>query len=319
MSNEVGVYTGSQMAAYGFPGGHPFGSDRFAAFHQELVSQGLDQRVQTRDAPLATEAQILGFHEPAYLQRVTHLCEAGSGFLDVGDTPATTEIYQAALAVVGATLDATDRIMKGDMTRALVPIAGLHHAGRGHAAGFCVFNDCGIALEWLRATWNLRRILYVDIDVHHGDGVFYAFEDDADAGFADIHQDGRTLYPGTGHPWETGKGKAQGKKLNLSMMPGATDDDFRHAWDRVDHYVEAFKPEFILFQCGADGLEGDPIAGLAYTEESHRLAARRLRAHADRDCAGRLLAMGGGGYNRSNLARAWCAVVDAFCEPVTSL
>ena len=307
------------MAAYGFPGGHPFGSDRFQAFYEELTVQELVLNVQSLDAPDATKEQILGFHDAAYLDKVVRLSAAGSGFLDGGDTPATQGIYQAALAVVGATLDAVDRIMEDKLHRALVPIAGLHHAGRGHAAGFCVFNDCGIALEWLRSNWGLKRILYIDIDVHHGDGVFYAFEDDPDAGFIDSHQDGRTLYPGTGHPWETGRGAAEGTKLNISMKPGATDEDFRQAWDKVESYIDHFKPEFILFQCGADGLEGDPIAGLSYSAESHRFAAQRLRAQADRHCAGRILAMGGGGYNRRNLAKAWCAVVDAFCEPKNTL
>ena len=123
--------------------------------------------------------------------------------------------------VVGATLNAAAAIMKGQCRRAFVPIAGLHHAGRDHAAGFCVFNDCGVAIELLRRNSGLERIAYVDIDAHHGDGVFYAFEDDPGVIFADLHEDGRYLYPGTGARTETGKGAGGGNEAQSFRWPPA--------------------------------------------------------------------------------------------------
>jgi acetoin utilization protein AcuC len=177
-----------------------------------------------------------------------------------------------------------------------------------------VFNDCGVVAEQLRRRWGLKRVAYVDIDAHHGDGVFYAFEDDPDMAFADIHEDGRFLYPGTGAPEETGRGLAHGTKLNIAMPPGAGDEAFWPAWERVEAYLEARRPEFILFQCGADSLQGDPITHLRYTEDAHAYAAARLAGLADRLCEGRLLGLGGGGYNRRNLARAWSRVVRSFVE-----
>ena len=139
---------------------------------------------------------------------LTVLLLAGACSADDGDTPARPGIFDAASVAVGTTMAAVDAIMQGEAKRAFVPIAGLHHAGRDCAAGFCVFNDCGVAAEYLRAKYGVTRIAYVDIDAHHGDGVFYGFEDDPDLIFADIHEDGRYLYPGTGAVTETGRGPA---------------------------------------------------------------------------------------------------------------
>ena len=204
--------------------------------------------------------------------------------------------------------------MPGEAARAFVPIAGLHHAGRDHAAGFCVFNDCGVAIEYLRDKHGLQRIAYVDIDAHHGDGVFYGFEDDPDLIFADIHEDGRYLYPGTGAASETGKGRAAGTKLNIPLPPGAGDTEFDEVWPAVMSHLRAARPEFIIMQCGADSLEGDPITHLRFTENAHARAAADLCRLADEQCNGRIVGTGGGGYNRHNLARAWTRVVQAFAE-----
>jgi len=204
--------------------------------------------------------------------------------------------------------------MQGDAERAFVPIGGLHHAGRNCAAGFCVFNDCGVAAEHLRKKHGLQRIAYVDIDAHHGDGMFYGFEDDPDLIFADVHEDGRFLYPGTGAESETGTGRARGTKLNIPLQPGAGDEEFKKAWSRIESYVDHAQPEFILFQCGADSLEGDPITHLRYTEQAHADAATALCGLADKHCGGRIVGTGGGGYNRHNLARAWTRVVQSFVE-----
>lgn len=313
-NSKVLVLKGDNIAAYGFGEGHPFGPDRHDAFHSELERSGLASKVELRAAGSATMEELSAFHSIGYIERVTALCRDGQGFLDAGDTPALAGIDEAAAAVVGATIAAMESIMAGRSVRAFVPIGGLHHARRGGAAGFCVFNDCGVAIELLRTRHNLRRIAYVDIDAHHGDGVYYAFEDDPDLIFADIHEDGHYLYPGTGHASETGTDGAAGTKLNLPMAPGAGDDDFRAAWAQVETFLDAAQPEFILFQCGADSVAGDPITHLEFSPATHRYAAERLCLIADRHSSGRVLAMGGGGYNRDNLALAWTGVVHAFID-----
>ena len=312
MQPTVILVCGDEIASYGFPGGHPFGPDRHDAFMHELERSECWGRLARRAARPATRADLELFHTPQHLERVATASRAGEGFLDAGDTPAFPGVYQAAANVVGGTLEALAAIIEGPQRRAFIPIAGLHHAGRDHAAGFCVFNDCGVAIEAARRRHGLQRVAYVDIDAHHGDGVFYAFEDDPLLAFADLHEDGRFLYPGTGDRSETGRGAAVGTKLNIPMPPGATDEQFRRAFEEVESYLEAQRPELILLQCGADSLAGDPITHLAYTEAAHAHAAARLRVLAERHCGGRLLAMGGGGYNRQNLARAWTRVVEAM-------
>jgi acetoin utilization protein AcuC len=299
-------------AGYGFGNGHPFGPDRQEAFLRELRRSRSYPKLRVIEPRMADRAEIESFHRREYVDLVVHKSIEGRGYLDVGDTPAFKGVFEASSFVVGGTLLAAEEIMAGRVRRAFIPIGGLHHASRAHAAGFCVFNDCGVAIELLRSRHGLQRIAYVDIDAHHGDGVFYAFESDPDALFADIHEDGRYLYPGTGAEGETGTGAAFGTKLNLPLPPGATDEDFMREWRKIEHYLRETKPEFILLQCGADSLEGDPITHLAFSEEAHAIAAASVCRIADELGHGRVLAMGGGGYNRQNLARAWTRVVEAL-------
>ena len=242
--NPVFVYKGDALANYGFGDDHPFGPDRHEAFQVELAGARLGSTIEYAGTRRATVDELSLFHSADYIDFIAKKSVEATGFLDGGDTPAYAGIFDTASDVVGTTLAAVDAVMSGNTPRAFSPIAGLHHAGREHAAGFCVFNDCGVALEYLRQKHGLRRIAYVDIDAHHGDGVFYGFEDDPDIIFADLHEDGRYLYPGTGAAGETGKGAATGTKLNIPMPPGAGDDEFDTAWQRVEAFIDDAAPEF---------------------------------------------------------------------------
>lgn len=310
--SPVAVYAGEASAQYGFTGGHPFGQDRQAVFLRALQEQELDKRILLLNARPAREADLFLFHDPYYVEFVRDRCARDGGYLDMGDTPAELHIHAAALAVVGNTLAAAEAVAERRLARAFVPIGGLHHAARDRAAGFCVFNDIGVAIETLRQQHGVQRIAYVDIDAHHGDGVFYAYQNDPDIFIADIHQDGRSLFPGTGHAFETGGGEAAGTKLNLPLPAGAGSSAFREAWDRAESFIEAARPEFIILQCGADALAGDPLTALGLDASDHGYATARLAALADRHAGGRLLALGGGGYDRPNLAAAWSAVVASL-------
>ena len=198
--------------------------------------------------------------------------------------------------------------MEHNWHRAFVPIGGLHHARRDSAAGFSIFNDCGIIIEALRRRFGILRLAYIDIDAHHGDGVYYAFEEDPDLAIADIHEDGRYLYPGSGAANEEGKGIARGTKLNIPLPPNSDDNDFFRAWSRVEALIENHKPEFFIFQAGVDSMIGDPLTHLRFSVAAHTHAARRLVQLANKYAKGRLLVYGGGGYNLDNVARGWCAV-----------
>ena len=303
------------MARYGFPDGHPFGPDRHAAFMREFELRGLRQRVRMLDPVQATRDDLELFHTPAHVDLVRERSVTGGAPLDGGDTPSYRGVYEAAACVVGASLAATEWIMAAPARRAFVPIAGLHHAARDRAAGFCVFNDCGVVIEALRRRFGIQRVAYVDIDAHHGDGVYYAFESDPDLIVADIHECGHSLYPGTGHADETGRHEAQGTKLNLPLDAGAGDAEFAQVWEQALHHVARFEPEFVLLQCGADSIAGDPLTHLQLSTGAHARAAADLVRLADRLGHGRVLAVGGGGYDRRNLSQAWCDVLSALIEP----
>lgn len=313
MSDQVLLITGEEIARYGFPSGHPFGPDRHAAFMNELEASPAAAGLTRLAAPTANRESLALFHTVDYIDFVRERSAQGAGLLDHGDTPAYPGVFEAAASVVGGTALLLEKIMAGEARRGFIPIGGLHHARRDGAAGFCVFNDCGVAIELAKQRYGLKRIAYIDIDAHHGDGVFYGFEDDPAVIFADTHEDGRFLYPGTGRRDETGKGDAVGTKLNIPLPPASDDQEFFAAFDEIEAFVEGFAPELYLLQCGADSVAGDPITHLELSLDAHAEATRRLRALAERTAGGRLLAMGGGGYNRQNLARCWTRVVEALC------
>ncbi len=314
MNTSTCVYLGDALARYHFGQSHPFGPLRYPAFKDAFYRLGLDQLTDIREAVKGTDEQVLRFHTLKYLNKVKAYSKMGGGYLDECDTPAFAGVYEAALAVVGTTLDALAQIMTGQCRYAFTPIAGLHHARRDSAAGFCVFNDCGIAIETLRSEYQVKKIAYVDIDAHHGDGVYYSFADDPDVTIVDIHEDGKTLYPGTGDSAETGDGTAAGSKRNIPLPMGAGDAQFFEVWQQAEAFLAAAKPEVILLQCGADSLAGDPITHLQYTSATHAHATQRLVTLAEKYSHGRLLVMGGGGYNLENIVTAWTSVVRALVD-----
>jgi acetoin utilization protein AcuC len=266
---------------------------------------------------LALEESVLSFHDKDYVNFVKNSGKLGNGYLDMGDTPAFKGIFEASLYVVGSTLKAFDLVFrkKNGIEHAFNPIGGLHHSRRTTAGGFCVFNDIGIAILEARRKYGIKKIAYVDIDAHHGDGVFYEFEDDPCVYIADIHEDGKFLYPGTGSEWETGKDNAAGTKLNISLKPYSTDQDFIESFKRVEDFIDnEAKPELIILQCGADSLKQDPLTHLNLTSNSHKYAANKLHNLAHKHSNGRIVALGGGGYNKINIGNAWTAVVKSFIE-----
>lgn len=306
------VFLGDGLAKYGFPDGHPFGLARHAAYQEALQSSGLLDQCCVCAPQEASAEQLQLFHSREYITKVQRYSESGSGYLDAGDTPAFPGVYKAAATVVGTTLAAVDAVMRGDCRHAFNPIGGLHHARRDAASGFCVFNDCGVAIEHLFSVHKLDQVLYVDIDAHHGDGVFYAYESDRRVIFLDFHQHSRTLYPGTGKALETGTGHARGTKLNIEMLPGSNDEVFLDQWEKGRDFIDQFAPEFILLQCGVDSMRGDPITGLRFSHAVHRFVTHELIRYAGVRCEGRLVALGGGGYNLENISKGWTAVTGSM-------
>ena len=311
---RLGVAFGRESFLYSFPQGNPMNASRlteFAEFLDGRAGRGDgEHRVRLVEPVAGNEEDLLTFHTQQYIDRVKEASRTGEGSLDREDTPAFEGVFEASLFPVGNTLNGLRMIMNGTVDHFFNPVGGLHHAGPAEARGFCVFNDSVIAISRALNDYKLRSVAYVDIDAHHGDGVYYEFEPDPRVIIGDVHEDGRFLYPGTGDDRETGSGFGLGTKMNIGLPPGSGDAEFFEAFNRVEEFVRRSRPQMIFFQCGADGLAGDPITDLRYTASAHSYASMRLHRLAHEMCDGRILAMGGGGYNSKNVSAAWSAVVN---------
>lgn len=293
------VYDDSVLK-YDFGSGHPLKGWRVRLARDLLRAEDL----HVEPARPASRAEVELFHTPSYLDLVKRFSSAGTGMLDGGDTPAFTGCYEASMNIVGATLAAIDLVLEGRYAHSSSFAGGLHHAGRGNASGFCILNDCAVGIAYLSKRF--RRVAYIDLDAHHGDGVMYGFYSEPGVIDIDFHQDGKTLFPGTGSHLETGTGEAKGKKLNLPLPPGSADDVLVDLLNEFAvPFLEETRPEFMMVQCGADGLIGDPLAGLSFTKHGYLRVVEKLHEISHSLCGGRLVLLGGGGYNPEAAAECW--------------
>jgi len=304
------VAYGPESELYSFPGDHPMNNSRTRLFFEALKKL---ESIEISRPVIATDEDLQLFHTREYVEFVKEKSKSGDGYLDYGDTPAFPGVYEASLYTVGSTLYGLEMVSRGKFDHFFNPVGGLHHARRDRAGGFCVFNDAAIAISKCLKE-GMTRVAYVDIDAHHGDGVYYGFEEDEKVIIGDIHEDGRLLYPGTGSADENGTGKARGTKLNIPLPPGSGDEAFISSFEKIEKFIESFGPEFIFFQCGADGLKNDQITHLEYSAKAHRFAAERLHELSHKTCNGRMGAMGGGGYNPDNVRDAWISVIEGLSE-----
>lgn len=316
MSGPLHVYYGPEIQLYHFGPRHPFNQRRVGLSVELMEACGLFGSNGNTLRPIrqAAREEALLFHSERYLRLVETSCERGTGYLDQGDTPVFPSCLDAALWGVGSALSALDAVMMGE-GHAFSPGGGTHHAYREAASGFCILNDAAVAIAVARERYGVERALYLDIDVHHGDGVFYGFEDDPNLLDIDLHQDGRTLFPGTGHAREVGEGAAKGFKLNVPLAPGAGDDSALLAWNDVAvPAIRAYRPQLLVVQCGADAHGDDPLAMLEWSSGPYLEIARSVHELAHEVADGRLLLLGGGGYNPANVCVAWTAMAHPIGE-----
>jgi acetoin utilization protein AcuC len=232
-----------------------------------------------------------------------------------GDNPIFPNMHEAAARVVGASLVAAEAVWSGRVQHAFNPAGGLHHAMPERASGFCVYDDPAVAVAWLLAN-GARKVAYVDVDVHHGDGPQAVFYGDPRVLTVSLHQDGRTLFPGTGFVDEAGTGDALGTKVNVPLPPFTGDAAWLAAFHAVvPPLVEAFAPDVLVTQLGCDTHHSDPLANLALTTAAYRETARALHGLAHRVTSGRWVATGGGGYQWARVVpRAWTLYFAEMAE-----
>jgi acetoin utilization protein AcuC len=274
----------------------------------------------------ADDATLRLVHDADYLDAVRAAGRADHFYgwgLGTPDNPIFDRMHEASAQVAGATVAAVEAVWRGHADRAVNIAGGLHHAMPDRAAGFCVYNDPAIGIARL-LDLGAERVAYVDIDVHHGDGVQAVFWDDPRVLTVSLHQSPLTLFPGTGFPSETGGPKARGTAVNVALPPGTGDSGWLRAFHAVVPAVlRAFRPQILVSQCGADGHRIDPLANLELTVDGQRAAYLALRALAEELCGGRWVATGGGGYALVEVVpRAWthllAVVTGEPLDPATS-
>jgi acetoin utilization protein AcuC len=298
---------GPRSTDYDFGPGHPLTPRRFGPGIDLLRSLGAEPGLAPQPA---SDEELEWCHAPEYLEVVRRFAADPYGFAEAGigeggDCPPFADMHEASAAVAGGSIRAMEAILRGDVEHAFHPGGGLHHAMRGRASGFCIYNDPALAIA--RARQDGLRVLYVDLDVHHGDGVQALFWDDPGVLTLSIHETGRALFPGTGEVWEIGEGRAAGTSVNVPLPPGTGE----RAWlgavsSLLPELAATFGPDLIVSQHGADSHAWDPLAHLAVTTTAHGEAARLVDAIAHRHSGGRWLATGGGGYDAYRVVpRTW--------------
>jgi acetoin utilization protein AcuC len=302
VTGSTAVVWDDALLRYDFGAGHPFDPVRIR-LTMELAGQlGVlaADAVTMVSPPPATDAEIETVHDPDYVAVVRHVGRAlvAAPWFGLGtdDDPVFEGMHEAAALVVGATLAAARSVWSGATTHAVSVGGGHHHAMRASASGFCVYNDLAVAIKWLLAA-GAERVAYVDLDVHHGDGVQAAFYDDPRVLTISLHENPATLFPGTGLPDETGEGDGEGYAVNVALPAGTGDAGWLRAIDAVVlPLLRAYKPTVLVSQHGCDSHRLDPLAHLALSVDGQRQAQLLMHEAAHGLCDGRWIATGGGGY-----------------------
>jgi acetoin utilization protein AcuC len=298
---------------YYFHDEHPFNQRRLLLTHELLQAYDLLRDDDITLPRYATDDELALVHDRQYIETVreqghsaVELPKAASYGLGTEDVPCFPLMHEAASLIVGGTLQAVDLVMNGEAEHAFNPAGGLHHAFRGRASGFCIYNDCSVAIAYIRKHWD-ARVLYIDTDAHHGDGVQWAFYDDPNVLTISIHETGKYLFPGTGDLTERGTGEGYGYSVNVPLDAFTEDDSFLEVYHGlVPKVARGFKPDVIITQNGCDAHAYDPLTHLSCSIGIYQQIPRLAHQLAHELCGGRWIAVGGGGYDIWRVVpRAW--------------
>ena len=299
---------------YDFGRGHPMDPVRLSLTMALVRAFGLDRLpgVTVTAAPAAGDSTLALVHEPGYVAAVRKAAETGEPDpgrgLGTEDNPAFPAMHEASALIAGQSVAAAQAVWHG--SRAVNFAGGLHHAMPGAASGFCVYNDAALAVARLLEL-GAERVAYVDVDVHHGDGVEAVFRDDPRVLTISLHEHPRTLFPQTGWPTDVGGPGAEGGAANVALPAGTGDAGWLRAFHAVvPQLLEAFRPQVLVSQHGADTHIEDPLAHLAVSLDAQRAVAASIAELAERHAGGRWLALGGGGYAVADVVpRTWTHLV----------
>ncbi|MEV7089703.1 acetoin utilization protein AcuC [Streptomyces sp. NPDC093085] len=316
MSGRARLMWDDAVTAYDFGPGHPMDPVRLSLTLGMVRAFGLEKAVDVVAAPAAGDSTLRLVHRQDYVEAVRRAsaepraAEAAYG-LGTADDPAFPGMHEASALIAGQSVGAAEALWRGECAHAVNFAGGLHHAMPGAAAGFCVYNDAALAIARLLEL-GAERVAYVDVDVHHGDGVQAAFWTDPRVLTVSLHEDPRTLFPGTGRPEETGAGAGEGGAVNVALPAGTGDEGWLRAFHAVvPELLAEFRPQVLVTQHGADTHFEDPLAHLAVSLDAQRAVQEACHelAHEYAE-GGRWLALGGGGYAVVDVVpRSWTHLV----------
>lgn len=320
MSHSALIWSDS-LADYDLGDGHPLNPLRLTLTIELMRAYALLDRIDVIEPRPATMDELQLVHARGYIEAVQESSDWSAGLhqnvgLGTEDNPIFPGMHDLAALTAGASVVAMLEVMSGNHERTFSIAGGMHHAHRGRASGFSVYNDASVAIAVGRCAHPGIRVLYIDIDAHHGDGVQSTFAGTADVMTLSIHESGLYAFPGTGFPVESGYGAGEGMTVNVPMPRGATDECYRLVSERVvQPLTAAFRPDVIVAQLGADAHYADPQTELGLTLPGYRAMVRDIRSLAEKHCCGRLVALGGGGYHIVDIVpRAWTWVMAELSD-----
>ncbi|MGW3351122.1 acetoin utilization protein AcuC [Nonomuraea rubra] len=311
MSRSARVIWDDALTSYNFGPSHPLAPVRVELTMALARELGVLDKVEMGGCGPASDDELAMVHDRAYIEAVKRVSASGRPDLAVGlgtsDNPAFAGVHEASALIAGASLAAARAVWEGEAEHAVNVAGGLHHAMPATASGFCVYNDPALAIAWLLRQ-GVSRVAYVDVDVHHGDGVQAVFYDDPRVLTISLHESPRTLFPGTGFPEETG---AEGTAVNVALPAGTGDSGWLRAFHAVvPPLLHEFRPEILVTQHGCDSHALDPLANLMLSVDGQRAAYAALHRLAHETAGGRWIATGGGGYELVQVVpRVWTHLI----------
>jgi acetoin utilization deacetylase AcuC-like enzyme len=292
---------------------HPERPERLTAIEEMIEKSHLKKKLRPIAARRAEAEEIALVHDRHYIDAVARTSEMSGVYLD-GDTFASPGSYEAALLAAGGVLEAVDRVMTGDCQKAFAMVRPPgHHAESGYAMGFCLFNNVGVAAEYLVKKYRCKRIAVVDFDVHHGNATQHMFYDRPDVFYLSTHR--YPFYPGTGAADERGTGAGKGYTVNVPMAAGGGDEEYREAFEeKIIPALREYRPEVLLVSAGFDAHRLDPLGGMRVTEAGFGTMAERLAEVAGDFCGGKAIFTLEGGYDLQALAGSVKRVLEVLLE-----
>jgi acetoin utilization protein AcuC len=288
---------------------HPFRGDRFTNTMKLFERQGLlnHPEVKLVQPQPATTEDLLRVHDRNYVNLIFRLAEQSKPY--DAETPVSPKILEGALLISGGAIACGRAVLENRARRAVSLGGGHHHAGRNYGGGFCLFNDVAILVEYARAKYGIERFLILDHDVHFGNGTSDIYYRDPTVLYISVHQDPRTIYPGTGFTWQIGEGKGIGHNVNVPLPPGTSDETYMYALNEIfAPLAEEFKPQIIITNGGSDPHFADTLGSLRLTTNGFFSIAKIIRQTADNVCNGKLIMIPGSGYNPNVLPSCWYAL-----------